>query len=702
MPQDPSIDYGALFAATPGPYLILSPGLTIASVNDAYLAATMTRREDMLGRHLFKVFPDNPDDPTADGVANLRASLDRVLKLRRPDVMAVQRYDIPRPAAEGGGFELRYWAPQNIPVFDDAGNLAWIIHHVEDVTRATLQMEAGERARELAVRQEALIGQLRAANRQLAQQIESNARLARAGMQSTAALEAEERRFRAIADKLPGVVYRGISEPDGSYTEPYVSSGIQEALGIPAELITSGSATIMEYIHESERLAKILLFVQARDNLETVVTDLRMQRPDGGERWLRLHTTPTKLPHGGVQWDGIALDVTERRLVEQQLQQAVKMEAIGQLTGGLAHDFNNLLTVILGNAETLVEELDQNAPLRLLARLTQTAAQRGAELTSQLLAFARRQALEPKAIDVNKLLAGMDGLMRRTLGTDIDIRMVNGAGLWKAMADPSQLESAILNLAVNARDAMQPSGGKLTIETCNSHIDATYAAAHVEVTPGRYVQISVTDTGMGMDAATAARAFDPFFTTKEVGKGTGLGLSMVFGFVKQSGGHVKIYSEPGYGTTMKLYLPRAESEAGGRGERNVFTGEPHGSETILLVEDTDILRGHVESLLKSLGYSVIAAANGPDALEVIRSDAPIDLLFTDIVMAGGMNGKELADQAAIARPGLKVLYTSGYTENAIVHQGRLDPGVQLLRKPYGRRELATTLRVVLGDDGKAP
>jgi PAS domain S-box-containing protein len=694
MPHDSAVDFEALFAATPGPYLILSPALTIIAVNDAYLRATMTRRDGMIGRPMFEVFPDNPADPTADGVANLRASLERVLRLKQPDKMAVQKYDIRRPDDEGGGFIVRHWNPLNIPVFDRTGEVACIIHHVEDVTRIEELEAADERSREAAARQQALISQLRAANRQLAQQIESNARLARAGRQTSEALEAEEKRFRAVANKLPGIVYRGISMPDGSYSESYVSEGLHEALGVAPEYITSGAARILDYIHESEREAKLALFVYARDNLEPISTDLRMVRPDGAERWWRLHSSPTRLPHGPIQWDGIALDVTERRQVERQLQQAVKMEAIGQLTGGLAHDFNNLLTVILGNAETLVDELDGDASLRVLAQLTQTAAQRGAELTSQLLAFARRQALEPKAIDVNKLVAGMDGLLRRTLVGGIDIELVRGAGLWKAMADPAQLESAILNLAVNARDAM-PGGGKLTLETGNMHIDDTYAGVHDEVTPGRYVLVSVTDTGSGMSAETIARAFDPFFTTKEVGKGTGLGLSMVFGFVKQSGGHVKIYSEPGYGTTIKMYLPRAYGGEVEADDRSIAAPEPVGSETVLLVEDTEILRRHVETMLKSLGYRVIAAASGPEAMEVVRSAAPIDLLFTDIVMAGGMNGRQLAEEALKLRPMLKVLYTSGYTENAIVHQGRLDPGVQLLRKPYGKRELASKLRFVL-------
>ena len=695
----PEPDYRAIFDATPGPYLILSPDLVIVAMNEARLGATMSSREQLVGRPLFEMFPDNPDDPSADGVANLRASLERVIALKRPDVMAIQRYDIPRPQAQGGGFEVRYWRPVNLPVLAPDGSLAYIIHYVEDATSLTELTEADERSRELARHQDATIAQLRLANLELARQFEARDRLAREKDAATAALLAEESRFRAIADKLPGIVYRGVTASDGTYRDTYVSGGIEQALGVSPDYVMSGVTHLFDYIHPDERTDKIIAFTLAGQKRQTVVTELKMLRPDGGIRWWWLHTTPTPLPDGALQWDGMALDITERRRTEQQLSHAVKMEAIGQLTGGLAHDFNNLLTVILGNAEILTEELADAPKLGGLAEIIQTAAERGAELTNQLLAFSRRQALEPKAIDVNKLISGMDKMMRRMIGAHVEIELIRGAGLWSATADPAQLESALLNLAINARDAMG-AGGKLTIETCNSHIDETYAATHDEVTPGRYVLISVTDTGTGMTPETMAKAFDPFFSTKEVGKGTGLGLSMVFGFVKQSGGHIKIYSEIGYGTTFKIYLPRAYGPADVNEEGIVAASfEPQGNETILVVEDTEILREHVLGLLRALDYRAIEASSGKEALEVLRSSARVDLLFTDIVMAGGMNGRELAEQAQLLRPGLKVLYTSGYTENAIVHQGRLDPGIQLLRKPYARRDLATKLRLVLDGQG---
>lgn len=392
----------------------------------------------------------------------------------------------------------------------------------------------------------------------------------------------------------------------------------------------------------------------------------------------------------------------QRHHVEDQLRQAQRLEAVGQLTGGIAHDFNNLLTIILGNAELLVESLDSDGDLRLLAQMTQNAAERGAELTSRLLAFSRRQALAPRATDIGVLLVGMDALLRRSLGEQVELSVIQAEALWPAMVDAPQLESALLNLSINARDAM-PNGGSLTIETRNTHLDAAYAAENVEVRPGPYVMIAVSDTGKGMPPDVLARAFEPFFTTKPVGQGSGLGLSMVFGFAKQSQGHVKIYSEPGQGTTVRLYLPRALHDTA-TPEAEDSHSDTTGHERILLVEDDDMVRVHVMAQLIDLGYEVVAASTAAEALDRLRETSAFDLLFTDIVMPGGMNGRELADEARRINPSLPVLFTSGYAENAIVHHGRLDPGVQLLPKPYRRRDLAAKLRVALGaeKDGGGP
>ena len=392
----------------------------------------------------------------------------------------------------------------------------------------------------------------------------------------------------------------------------------------------------------------------------------------------------------------IISDITHKLAMEERLERSERLEVIGQLTGGVAHDFNNLLTVMLGNAEMLAEELRDQPRLLMLAEMTRSAAQRGAELTHHLLAFARRQALEPKVVQVNALIKSMDSLLRRTLGGDLELELIQGAGLWNAMVDPSQLESALLNLCLNARDAM-PEGGQLTLETTNSWIDQNYAGQHAEVEPGQYVLVAVSDTGCGIAPEDLPRVFEPFFTTKEMGKGTGLGLSMVYGFVKQSRGHIMIYSEPGEGTTIKMYLPRALHQAP---QINPSTTPhlPQGQATILIVEDDELVRRFAEDQLRGLGYRTMTACNGPDALQMIREHAAIDLLFTDVIMPGGMNGRQLADAATVLRPALRVLFTSGYTKNAIIHRGRLDPGVHLLSKPYSRADLAQKVSAALSKE----
>ncbi|MBI1181187.1 MAG: PAS domain-containing protein [Alphaproteobacteria bacterium] len=399
--------------------------------------------------------------------------------------------------------------------------------------------------------------------------------------------------------------------------------------------------------------------------------------------------------------DGLAVyvsDVTEQRRIEQQLQQAQKMEAVGQLTGGIAHDFNNLLTVIMGNTDMLLELAESDPRYRTIAEMIQEAASRGADLTHRLLAFSRRQPLEPRVVDANQLVTNLEGLLRRTLRENIDLELVRAAGLWKALVDRSQLESAVINLAINARDAM-PDGGKLTIETANARLDDAYAAAHDEVRPGQYVMIALSDTGEGMDEETLERAFDPFFTTKPVGKGSGLGLSMVYGFVKQSGGHVKLYSEPGLGTTVKLYLPRAGDRSAPADARPPdFAALPRGSERIAVVEDEELVRRFTSANLTDLGYQVSSHATGPDLLQAMDEGLEFDLLFTDVVLPGGLNGRDIAEAVAQRLPRVKILYSSGYTDNAIVHHGRLDDGVHLLNKPFRKAELAQKVRAVL-DDG---
>jgi signal transduction histidine kinase len=391
-----------------------------------------------------------------------------------------------------------------------------------------------------------------------------------------------------------------------------------------------------------------------------------------------------------------------RKRAEAQLRQAQKMDAVGQLTGGVAHDFNNLLTIIQGGLEMIGRQAVAMEASPAASRIQRgkdmalEAVRRAARLTERLLAFARQQPLEPKTIDSNKLVGGICELLRRTLGETVALETVLSGGLWSSHVDPNQLENAVLNLVVNARDAM-PNGGKVTIETANSHLDDAYVARLAEpVKAGQYVLISVSDTGAGMDRATVERAFEPFFTTKSVGKGTGLGLSQVYGFVRQSSGHVAIYSEVGEGTTVKIYLPRHHGEADAVQDfQQAPSGGAVGAETILVVEDEEALRLYTVEMLSELGYSVLAASSGAAALEIVGRRDDIDLLFTDIVMPGGMNGRQLADEAVRQRPALKVLFTTGYTANAIVHHGRVDPDVELITKPFSYETLAGKIRALL-------
>jgi CheY-like chemotaxis protein len=374
------------------------------------------------------------------------------------------------------------------------------------------------------------------------------------------------------------------------------------------------------------------------------------------------------------------------------LVQAQKMETVGQLSGGIAHDFNNLLTVILGNAEALSLRLKAREDLRHLSDTIISAAERGAELTQRLLAFSRRQVLQPAPTDCNQLAESMQVLLRRALRDDVELRMSLASSPTIALADPGQLESAILNLSLNAQDAM-PNGGVLTLSTSEVMLDADSLGPDQDVRPGAYAMVCVTDDGTGMTAEVRERVFEPFFTTKEVGKGSGLGLSMVYGFVKQSNGHVAIYSEPGLGTSVRIYLPLAEA----RDQRRVtavqqIAATPGGAETILVVEDDSFVRSHAVSTLEHIGYRVMVAADGRDALAILRGGARPDLLFTDIVMPGGLNGWDLAEQATAFAPGLKVLYTSGYPLESLAARRQLPEGVVLLNKPYRMAELARRVR----------
>ena len=396
--------------------------------------------------------------------------------------------------------------------------------------------------------------------------------------------------------------------------------------------------------------------------------------------------------NGDRLFTGFIRDLTATRKIEEELRQSQKMEAVGQLTGGVAHDFNNLLTVILGNLEMLEARIADERQLELVKEARETA-EHGARLTGQLLAFGRRQALDPQLTDLAELLKDIAPLLRRTLGETIEVKTRSRSDTPRVLVDPSQLQNAILNLAINARDAM-PTGGRLTIAVENAEIDVDYARLNPEVRTGRYVVVSVTDTGTGMSEEVQRRAFEPFFTTKEVGAGTGLGLSMVYGFAKQSNGHLQLYSEPGHGTTVRIYLPRGQDPTAGAEREPLNEYIPAGGETVLVVEDEPRVRRLTVTRLRDLGYTVLEAANGPEALELVQQHPEIDLVFTDVVMPGGMTGADVAREIQAKQPDVKILFTSGYAEPDIVRKG-IAKGAFWLKKPYTAADLARTLRSIL-------
>ncbi len=483
---------------------------------------------------------------------------------------------------------------------------------------------------------------------------------------------------------------------------------------------------MVEFIHPDDRETHLNVLLRLARAGQPETNERRYVRPDGSLVWVSSHFSLVRERPGRAAYLIVVVqDITARKRAEMallelneqleqrvheevaklevaraQLTQSQRLEAVGKLTGGVAHDFNNLLQVISANLEMLrplMENADPSFRRRHEAAIEGT--RRGAQLTRQLLAFARKQALEPRVVSPCRLVRDIAELVRRTLGA-IEVEAVVNGGLWNTFADPSALESALINLAVNARDAM-PEGGRLTLEVSNAFLDDRYAAEHAEVTTGQYVCIAVSDTGVGMTREQLAQAFEPFFTTKPDGQGTGLGLPQVYGFAKQSGGHVKIYSEPGQGTTVRLYLPRdrrPEEEQIARPEATA-TG---GTETILVVEDDPRVQEAVVDTLAGLGYDVLRASDAGSALSVLLSGAKVDIVFTDVVMPGPLTSVELSRRAREIVPGIAVLFTSGYTENSIVHHGRLDPGVALLSKPYSRDDLARKIRSVLANPGDVP
>jgi signal transduction histidine kinase/DNA-binding response OmpR family regulator len=711
--SDP-IDFQSLFEASPNPYMLLDRELRYVAANGAYLRATASRLEDLVGRYVFDAFPNEVDNPDNASARMLRDSFQRVLTRRAPDSIALIPYRVPRSTHAGIVLEERYWSATHTPILDRGGEVHFILQHTVEVSELH-QLKQAMRTVEAVQASESASEPLEAGVLQRARHVQ----------ETNVTLDAERRHLRRIFELAPGFMcfLRGRQHVFELVNDAYYQLvGHRKIVGLPVrealpeiegqgffELLDTVFATGTPFVGHG---MKALLQRHPGASLDEAYVDLVYQpvlEPDGrvsgifvqGHDITAQMRAQDELRRYRDHLEELVRERTraledseaERRQTEAALRQAQKMEAVGKLTGGVAHDFNNLLQVIGGNLQLLDRDLAGNAPARRRVTTAMGAVERGARLASQLLAFARQQPLDPTVINLGRLVRDMDDLLRRALGEDVELETVIGGGLWNTFADPNQLENVILNLAINARDAME-SEGKLTVEACNAMLDDHYAQRHPEAAPGQYVMLAVSDTGCGMTPEVLERAFEPFFTTKPEGRGTGLGLSMVYGFVKQTGGHIKIYSEVGHGTTIKIYLPRSHQAEVPRGEP-VPEHVEGGTETLLVVEDDPEVRATAVELLTELGYRVLKAPDGQSALAVIQSGIPIDLLFTDVVMPGPVRSPELARLARDHLPDLEVLFTSGYTENAIVHGGRLDPGVQLLSKPYRREDLARKVRQLL-------
>lgn len=787
--------FRSLFENSPGLYLVMrTDDLRIIAASNAYLNATMTRREQIVGKRLFEAFPAATG--YEDGAEKLLASLMRAKNQGEIDIMAVQSYPI---RDQDGQYQLRYWSVVNTPVMDAGERVSLIIHRVEDVTEYVHEMEveegvpvtefninpkesdvllrfheqkkmadrikeSEERYRLIAtvtndaiwdwnlkdhtlnwnVGMEKLFGfalnDLEPTveswtNRIHADDIQRIEQSIFAVINGSDDYWTEEYRFKRIDGTYAEVEDRGMVFRDeageairmvGGMTDISFRKSYERKLKEQAGLLDNARDAILvrgldHTVKYANRFAAMMYGYSVDEMVGRSIKDLLY--PDDPSTFLK--ATQATIENGfwegkieQVRKDGsvitvegnwslvrneegepesifaINTDLTEKMQLEQKLIHAQKLESLGQLTGGIAHDFNNLLTVIIGNSQSLMEELKLNSRIYPLAEMILAAGERGAELTQRLLAFARRQDLEPRVIQLASSVEGVYSLLKRSIGESIEIKITHQKDLWDVFVDPGYFDSVLMNLCINARDAM-PAGGKISIETSNVVISKDFTGVGSEVESGEYVRVSIKDNGKGMDAETLSKAIEPFFTTKEKGKGTGLGLSMVYGFTKQSGGHVKINSRLGQGTRVDLYLPRAFS-AKDKPEYEVTDASEHmGHERVLLVEDDDLLRPLALRLLQGLGYEVTAASNGLDALEIIRGGCEFDLLFTDVIMPGGLNGPQLAEEAVKVNPKLSVLYASGYTDNAVLYSGNIDDSINLLHKPYTVQSLAEKIRLTL-------
>ncbi|RAU30223.1 PAS domain-containing sensor histidine kinase [Pseudomonas sp. RIT411] len=676
MSQDPN--FQLLFEALPHLVLVLTPGpdFVMVAANEGRLRGTNTRREDCIGRSIFEVFARNPDGQSEFGAGVLRASLERVVQTGRPDRMAITKYDIPRPASEGGGFEVRYWSPLNVPVLDDRGEVRYIIHQTEDVTDQVL-----------------------------------------AEQHSSTHLKLADERFRAALLASEAGIFDWYIDEHSFYCD----SALQQLFGLPDVLTSEPVERFLDHVHVADRGIVRTALAECVHGKDFVV-EFRLKR-DAGRQWLLSKGKVFRDAAGNPSYvtgtcaditarkqaekalsdlnetleARVAAEVAERSRVEDTLHQAQKMEAVGQLTGGIAHDFNNLLTGVIGSLELMQRRRrsgDETNDERYITAAV-TSAQRAAALTQRLLAFSRRQTLDLKPLEVNPLVASLEDLLHRTTREDITITTHLAAGLALVRMDANQLESAVINLAINARDAM-PDGGTITITTAAVHLSPEEGAA-MDLAEGDYVTLTVADTGVGMTPEVLAKVFEPFYTTKPIGQGTGLGLSMVYGYMRQANGGVRILSQPGKGTQVQLYMPCLG------GDLDILPSEESRSaplgvgEVVLVVEDEAVVRSLIVEVLGELGYQTLEAGNAQEAMPFLENPQRIDLMISDVGLPG-MNGRQLADLAQANRPELKVLLATGYAEGSNV-EGYLAANMQIITKPFAIDALANKISEMLNPGG---
>lgn len=691
----PKIDLGQLFDEAPSPYVLLDSSFTIVGMNKAYLAATMRERHEIVGRNIFEAFPSEQGSVPEE---MLRRSLSTVVETGEMDHLPLIPYPI---AGRDGSIEERFWSATHTPIRSEDGTL-FILQNTVDVTelqRLRHRADGRDIIVERAIMERA--GKVAGQNLQLSKEREYLRTLFSQAPSFMAVLRGPKHIFdlanhayleivgrsdivgKPLAEALPEIIGQGfidILDRVFQTGEPFVADGARVILNRGPG--GAGEIRYLNFVYQPIVSGNKVggIFVQGYDVTEQKLAQARLEDLTG------------------TLEERVEARTQELARVQDMLRQSQKMDAIGNLAGGIAHDFNNLLQVIQGSLQLLGKRLTDEKSLRLLEN-AMMASTRGAKLSSQLLAFGRRQPLEPKVINLSRLVRDLDDLLRRSIGEGIEIETIVSGGLWNTLADTTNVETALLNLAINARDAMA-GHGKLTIELGNAYLDDEYTRKVFGVKPGQYVMLAITDTGTGIPQEILEKVFDPFFTTKAEGKGTGLGLSMVYGFVKQSGGHINIYSEVGKGTTVRMYLPRAKAA---EDELPVpSTSVVGGRETILVVEDDDAVRETAAELLRELGYQVLLARDGQSGVAIVESGIPFDLLFTDVVMPGPVKSTALAQIVQTTRPGTAVLYNSGYTENSIVHDGKLDTGVNFLGKPYTREQLSRKVRQVLDEKRSQP